>query len=229
MSIDIGGMRTPYLHESNTFDVKDLLSKEPFGHFEAWFEEASRSKEIEEPNAMCLATATASGIPSARMMLLKEFGKEGFVFYTNVDSRKAKELDENAKASLVFYWEPFKRSVRVEGTVEKVPDDKAEAYFHTRPFYSKIGAVVSAQSKVIKDRDEMVWKARQLKDELKEKSVPKPDSWGGYRVIPEVFEFWQGQTNRLHDRLRFRVATKGEDVSLCVQGDDGWIIERLGA
>ena len=151
MSVDIGGMRKPYLDGKNTFDLYDLSAREPLGQFRAWFDEASRHESIEEPNAMCLSTATLEGRPSSRMVLLKEFGDEdqGFIFYTNYESRKAQELLANPFAALMFYWEPMKRSVRIEGAVEKVSQEKSEAYFRTRPFGSQIGAAVSRQSQVI--------------------------------------------------------------------------------
>lgn len=150
MSIDIGGMRKPYLDGKNTFDIADLSAREPFGQFRAWFDEASKHELIEEPNAMCIATASKEGRPSARMVLLKEFGaEEGFIFYTNYGSRKGQELSENPFAALMFYWEPLKKSVRIEGKVEKVSAEKSEAYFKSRPFGSQIGAAVSEQSKVI--------------------------------------------------------------------------------
>lgn len=232
MSIDIGGMRKPYLSAETTFDVKDLVAKEPFGQFKAWFDEATRHEAIEEANAMCLATADADGVPSARMVLLKEFGEDGFVFYTNYGSRKGKELSENPKASLVFYWPPLKRSVRVEGDVERVSGDKSDAYFDSRPIGSKIGAAVSEQSAVIRDRDVLTKKESELKEEFGDgaKALKRPEQWGGFVVVPRTVEFWQGQSTRLHDRLRFRkksAAKKGDEEDLCLEGENGWVIERL--
>ena len=148
MSVDIGGMRKPYHDKSDFFDFKDLAAREPFDQFKAWFDEASKHENIYEANAMCLSTATRDGIPSARMVLLKKYGPEGFTFYTNYTSRKAGELDSNPRAALVFYWEPLQRSVRVEGKVERVGEEESTNYFHSRPVSSQIGACVSEQSKV---------------------------------------------------------------------------------
>jgi len=231
MSIDIGGMRKPYNDKDNFFDVKDLVAKEPFGQFKAWFEEASNHNQIEEANAMCLATATSDGIPSARMVLLKKYGPEGFTFYTNYTSRKASELDSNPRAALMFYWEPLKRSVRVEGEVERVPEEESRAYFQSRPISSQIGAWVSDQSTVIPDRSILTDKEKDLSAKHKDgnEPLPHPTHWGGYRVRPQTVEFWQGQSDRIHDRLRFRKLKSGEtiDSSLALEGDADWVIERL--
>lgn len=225
MSIDIGGMRKPYNDKENTFDVKDLVSKDPFDQFKVWFDEATANEKIEEANAMCLATATADGFPSARMVLLKKYGPEGFTFYTNYTSRKAEELDSNPRAALVFYWEPLKRSVRVEGQVSRVPMEESKAYFESRPVSSQIGAWVSDQSKVIPDRTVLTEKEAELstKHQEKEEPLPFPTHWGGYRVVPRSIEFWQGQSNRIHDRIRFRVAEAEVENS----NKDSWVIERL--
>lgn len=237
MAIDIGGMRKPYLSESNTFEVKDLASKDPFKQFHDWFETAKSTAGIEEANAMCLATASKAGIPSARYVLLKAFGepseqdKGGFIFYTNYESRKGKELAENPNAAIVFYWEPLKRSVRIEGTVEKVSQETSKAYFESRPLGSQIGAAISNQSQVIPNREFLLEKESQLKSEFEgsEKKMEKPDFWGGFRLCPKVFEFWQGQSTRIHDRLVFRRLQNDEklDEKLSLLGDNGWVIERL--
>jgi len=223
MSVDIGGMRKPYNDKANTFDVTDLVSKDPFDQFKCWFDEATACDKIEEANAMCLATATADGFPSARMVLLKKYGPEGFTFYTNYTSRKADELESNPRAALVFYWEPLKRSVRVEGQVERVPTEESKAYFHSRPVSSQIGAWVSDQSKVIKDRTVLTDKESELTKKHADGSepLPFPTHWGGYRVIPRSIEFWQGQSTRIHDRIRFK---KCEEIS---EDKQNWAIERL--
>ena len=232
MAVDIGGMRKPYHDKSDVFDFKDLVSKEPFQQFKSWFEAASSNQAIYEANAMCLSTATPDGIPSARMVLLKKFGPEGFSFFTNYTSRKAQELESNPRAALVFYWEPLQRSVRVEGRVERLTEAESLQYFRSRPISSQIGACVSNQSQVIPDRAVLTDKESELVAEYVEgkegKEVPKPD-WGGYRVVPSVVEFWQGQSTRIHDRIRFRTSREGEtlDPAVSRQGDDGWIIERL--
>merc|ERR1711997_204942 len=234
MSIDIGGMRKPYLGEGQTFDIKDLVSKEPYEQFKNWFDIAKSTPGIEEANAMCLATATKTGLPSARYVLLKGFGapslddKGGFVFYTNYESRKGKELVDNPNAALVFYWEPLKRSVRIEGRVEKVSEESSIAYFESRPIGSQIGAAVSNQSQVIPNRTHLLEKEAKLKIEFESKKMEKPDTWGGFRVIPHTFEFWQGQSTRIHDRILFRKKKEETiDETLTTVGDNGWLIERL--
>jgi len=235
MAIDIGGMRKPYLGENQAFEVKDLVAKEPFAQFQNWFDQAKETPGIEEANAMCVASASKAGIPSARYVLLKAYGpptdttKGGFVFYTNYDSRKGKELIENPFAALVFYWEPLKRSVRIEGSVEKVTEEESTAYFESRPIGSQIGAAISNQSTKIPDRQFLLDKETQLKEEFKEKKMEKPSFWGGFRVVPNSFEFWQGQSTRIHDRIVFRRKTEGEEIDekLTIQGDQDWLIERL--
>jgi len=231
--VDLGSLRRPYevAMRTATFDVADLAAKEPVAQFAAWFEEVRGLETVEEPNAMCLATASADGAPSARTVLLKSFCKKGFVFYTNGISQKGRDLAENPRACLLFYWEPVKRQVRVEGQVERLPDSVADAYFHSRPFVSRVGAVASQQSAVVADRAKLDTQVEQLTAKYQEsQQVPRPESWGGYRVIPRSVEFWQGRSTRLHDRLRFR---RRSDVDVAgantpfVDGDDGWVIERL--
>ncbi|KAK7109896.1 hypothetical protein V1264_013856 [Littorina saxatilis] len=228
---DLSAMRHPYHGKNEIFDVKDLVSREPFGQFKHWFDEAVKINTIEEANAMAIATATKDGFPSVRTVLMKSFDKEGIVFYTNYGSRKAKELEENPRCSLMFYWEPVKRSVRIEGTVERIPDAESDAYFHSRPRASQIGALVSNQTTVIPSRESLDKRNEEFLAKYSDEKtvVPKPDYWGGYRVVPAVFEFWQGQTNRLHDRLRFRKAKSGEtvDKNQTKEMDDGWLLERL--
>jgi len=230
MAVDIGGMRKPYHDKSDFFDFKDLVAKEPFEQFKSWFEEASKHSGIYEANAMCLSTATKDGFPSSRMVLLKKYGPEGFTFFTNYTSRKAQELDSNPRAALVFYWEPLQKSVRVEGDVLKIGEEESLAYFRSRPISSQIGACVSNQSKVIKDRKILTDKETELLEKYGEgkEDVPKPD-WGGYRVVPKMVEFWQGQSTRIHDRIRFRRKDDEENIDpdLTVIGDQGWLIERL--
>lgn len=191
------------------------LAPDPFEQFRRWFAEA---EEVEppEPNAMTLATATRDGRPSARMVLLKGVDERGFVFYTNYESRKGRELAENPWAALVFWWPHMARQVRVEGRVEKVSEAESDAYFRTRPRGSQIGAWASRQSTVIASRAELEARYRQYEAEFEGREVPRPPYWGGYRLVPEVFEFWQGRLNRLHDRFRYRK-----------QPDGSWVIERL--
>ncbi|XP_063815703.1 pyridoxine-5'-phosphate oxidase isoform X2 [Pseudophryne corroboree] len=211
------------------FEESHLASLDPIAQFGAWFQEVLNCPVIAEPNAMCLATATRDGKPSARMVLLKGFGSDGFRFYTNQQSRKGKELETNPVASLLFFWEPLNRQVRIEGSVERLSDQESDDYFHSRPKSSQIGAAVSHQSQVIPDREYLRKKNAELEEKYKEKEVPRPVEWGGYIVRPSVIEFWQGQTNRLHDRIVFRRPTEGEaETSPWTHpGEGGWMYERL--
>ncbi|KAJ2948993.1 hypothetical protein O0L34_g5932 [Tuta absoluta] len=231
MSVDIESMRLRYKDKNDTFLEKHLASKEPFGQFKAWFEEACNKKEILEPNAMCLATATKDGFPSARFVLLKGYGKEGFKFFTNYESRKANELAQNPNVAATFYWESLNRSIRIEGHVEKVPAEESTRYFHARPVASQIAACASHQSTPIESRDVLCERESVFEKEymIPGKEVPRPDYWGGYLIIPRCVEFWQGQRDRLHDRIKFRKPQPGEvpDGKLLHQGDDGWVFERL--
>ncbi|CAH0715675.1 unnamed protein product, partial [Brenthis ino] len=231
MSIDIGGMRIKYKDRNDTFLEKHLVSKEPFGQFDTWFKEACGKKEILEPNAMCLATSTKDGYPSARFVLLKGYGKDGFKFFTNYGSRKAKEMSENANVAATFYWEVLNRSVRIEGHVEKLSEEESTLYFHSRPVPSQIAASASFQSTPIESRDVLCEREKVLEAEymIPGKEIPKPAFWGGYIIKPRVVEFWQGQRDRLHDRIKFRRPKEGEvpDGKILHEGEDGWVFERL--
>jgi pyridoxamine 5'-phosphate oxidase len=189
------------------------LDPDPAAQFRRWLEEARRAG-IEGLDAMTLATATRDGAPSARMVLLKGVEEHGLGFYTGYESRKGRELDENPRAALVLYWHGLGRQVRVEGVVERVPDEKADVYFASRPLGSRLSAVVSRQSEVIAGREELERAAEALGERVGE-DVPRPASWGGYRVVPSYWEFWQHRLDRLHDRFRYR------------PGNGGWTIERL--
>jgi len=193
--------------------TEQAVNKNPVKQFEEWFNTALKSG-FKLPNAMTLATASKRGKPSARIVLLKGFDETGFVFYTNYKSRKAKELKKNPYASLLFYWDKLDRQVRIEGKINKITKAESEKYFGTRPYESRLGAWASNQSSVIKDR--MVLENSYLKYlEKYPQNVPLPQYWGGYRLIPDMVEFWQGSKNRLHDRIRY------------TRKKSGWKIERL--
>jgi pyridoxamine 5'-phosphate oxidase len=188
------------------------LADNPFQQFAAWFEEAA--KVVDAPEVMTIATATADGRPSARMLLLKEHGPDGFVFFSGYESRKGRELTENPRAALVFYWRPLGRQVRVEGGVERLDPADSETYFRTRPLQSRYGAWASHQSEVIPDRESLERRFEEAQAAYGD-DVPLPGHWGGYRLRPHTIEFWQHRDNRLHDRFRYRLE----------QG--AWVIERL--
>ncbi len=187
------------------------VNTNPFKQFEVWFGDA-KNGAIREPNAMTLATATHSGKPSARVVLLKEVNQEGFVFYTNYLSRKGKEIGENPYATILFFWDALERQVRIEGILKKVDEATSEAYFNSRPLESRIGAIVSAQSTVIESAQVLETLFEQTKTAG---NIERPKHWGGYVLMPDYFEFWQGRPNRIHDRIAY-TQTKSE-----------WLIQRL--
>jgi len=191
------------------------LARDPFRQFEKWFQEAGAAK-IPEPNAMVLTTATREGRPSVRTVLLKGLDGRGFVFYSNYESRKGRELEGNPRASLLFPWIALERQVIVEGAVAKVAREEAEAYFHSRPRLSQLSAWVSQQSSIISGRSVLEESMKALEKKYAGQEVPLPPHWGGWRLTPETVEFWQGRRSRLHDRLRFRR-----------EKDGGWAVERL--
>ncbi len=190
------------------------LARDPFRQFEKWFAEAQAAK-VPEPNAMVLASCTPDGRPSTRTVLLKALDGRGFVFYTNYESRKGRELAGNARASLLFPWIAMERQVMVEGTASRVTREESDAYFHSRPRLSQLAAWASNQSSVIGDRALLESAMKALEKQYAGTDVPLPPNWGGFRLVPESVEFWQGRRSRVHDRLRYR------------RDKDGWAIERL--
>ena len=196
--------------------TKATVDPNPIRQFEKWSQEV-RAKGVTEQDviSMTLATTTRYGLPCARIVLLKSYDEDGFVFFTNYNSRKANELEENARACLLFYWSAVWRQVRIEGAVERVSPEESDQYFHSRPLGSKIGAWASEQSSAIKNREQLEKRFEEFGRKFGD-NVPRPPHWGGYRVKPEVIEFWQGQDNRLHDRLRY-----------ALRDDGSWLIERL--
>ena len=196
---------------------EDDVNSDPMQQFATWFAEASEIEEIREPNAMVLGTVSAAGRPSARVVLLKHFDESGFVFFTNYTSRKGTELLENGFASLVFWWEPLERQVRIEGKVEKIAAAESDEYFHSRPRQSQLGAWASPQSESIANRETLEQNFVDLEKKYPEGTeIPRPDHWGGFKVVPDKIEFWQGRPSRLHDRLVFSLQT-----------DKTWQRERL--
>jgi pyridoxamine 5'-phosphate oxidase len=191
------------------------LARDPFRQFEKWFQEAEAAK-LPEPNAMVLATASRDGRPSARTVLLKGLDGRGFVFYSNYESRKGRELEGNPRATLAFPWFAVERQVIVEGVVAKLAREECEAYFHSRPRLSQLSAWVSQQSSIIPGREVLEENLRTLDKKYAGGEVPLPPNWGGWRLAPETVEFWQGRRNRLHDRLRYRR-----------EKDGSWLVERL--
>uniref|UniRef100_A0A669BYJ6 pyridoxal 5'-phosphate synthase n=1 Tax=Oreochromis niloticus TaxID=8128 RepID=A0A669BYJ6_ORENI len=210
-SMDLSNMRKRYRGDLECFEESQLVSLDPIKQFGNWFDEATKCPEIGEPNAMCLATATNDGRPSARMVLLKGYSSEGFRFFTNYESRKGCEL------------------IRIEGTVERIPYQSSCDYFHSRPKSSQIGAVVSRQSTIVPNRDYLRQKNAELEEKYKDTEVPMPDYWGGYIIKPVSIEFWQGQTNRLHDRIVFTKLKDGESELGEFQhaAEGGWVYQRL--
>jgi pyridoxamine 5'-phosphate oxidase len=186
---------------------------DPLTQFRRWFEEA-RATGMRAPEAVALATATSDGAPSVRMVLMKGADERGFSFYTGYISRKAGELDSNPRAALLFYWDALGRQVRIEGTIERVSEQESDAYFATRPRGAQLAATASRQGSVLEDREELDRRVAEL-DRDHPDEVPRPAYWGGYRLVPDTYEFWQHREDRLHDRLRYR------------RDDGGWTIDRL--
>jgi pyridoxamine 5'-phosphate oxidase len=186
----------------NRFLTEDNISKNPFEQFSKWYNLALGAGLL-HPDAMTLATADKNGSPSARIVLLKGFDENGFTFFTNYESRKSIELMKNPKASLLFYWEKLDKQIRIEGTVKKTSAKESKDYFQSRPKGSRLGALASPQSMVIKNREELENKYNELEKKYKDSGIPFPENWGGFRLKPVYFEFWQGRDNRLHDRIAY--------------------------
>jgi pyridoxamine 5'-phosphate oxidase len=190
------------------------MNPDPIVQFEAWFEKVVEAN-LPEPNAMTLATVSGEGRPSARTVLLKGYDGRGFVFYTNYEGRKARELEANPACALLFYWGELERQVRVEGRASRLPGGESDAYFASRPRGSRLGAWASEQSRPVRDRSVLEERIRALEAEYEDREIPRPPFWGGYRVDPETIEFWQGRENRLHDRISYR------------REEGAWRLERL--
>jgi pyridoxamine 5'-phosphate oxidase len=211
ISEHISGIRADYRMASlNETEVGD----DPLLFFQKWFAQAEEAG-ITEVNAMILATANVWGLPSARIVLLKGLDGDGFTFFTNYESEKGRQIADEQSVALLFFWKELERQVRIEGIAQKVSPADSDAYFHSRPKGSQISAAASPQSQVIESREELEQKVQELEAKYADSEVPRPDHWGGYKVIPEKIEFWQGRSNRLHDRIVFfrePVTDNGEDA-----------------
>ncbi|CAI8334010.1 MAG: Pyridoxine/pyridoxamine 5'-phosphate oxidase [Opitutia bacterium UBA7350] len=210
--MDLSDRRADY--QKGTLDLKDLAVC-PFAQFQEWYA-AAEDCELEEPNAFCLATADLSGQPATRIVLLKDFSEKGLVFYTNYESRKAGDIEMNPQVSANFLWLPLQRQVNIAGRVERISKAESLKYFLSRPLASQLGAWTSPQSKVISSRQILETKWEQMKAKYAAGKIPLPDHWGGYRIVPIRFEFWQGRSSRLHDRFVYHCAKEGN-----------WRVERL--
>lgn len=209
--MDISSLRKEY---QQRLLQRDSLAKSPFDQFERWFQEA-QTAEVLEPHAMVLATASKLGRPSSRSVLLKKFSPEGFVFFTDRRSNKGKDLAENPFAAVTFWWKELERQVNIQGKIELSPDEESDVYFKSRPRGSQLAVLSSQQGALISSRAELEKEYERLKAIYEGKDIPRPDYWGGYHLIPDSFEFWQGRPNRLHDRFSYVLDGKN------------WTIERL--
>lgn len=199
--MDVSQLRSQYNNEAFR---EDGVVSDPFSQFDAWFKEALEKSDVLDPNAMCLSTCTTDGKPSSRYVLMKSYSTSGFVFYSNYESRKGRELTQNPHACILFFWGPIHRQIRIEGTVEKISDEDSIEYFKTRPKASQASASISKQSQVVASRFELECKLKECLDKYAQNEVPKPTNWGGYLFKPSYFEFWHGHTSRLHDRIVFK-------------------------
>jgi len=209
--MDIADLRQEYTQEQLD---KSNLDSDPYAQFEKWFGQALKS-EVQEPNAMVLATSNSENQPFTRTVLLKKMDSKGFVFFTNYESRKATQIAMNAKVSALFLWLPLERQVSINGTVERIPQKESLSYFTSRPLSSQIGAWASKQSSIISSRSILEGKWNEVKEKFAQGKIPLPSFWGGYRIIPHSFEFWQGRKSRLHDRFLYS------------KNGDNWSVDRL--
>ena len=223
MSNAIADIRKDYKLAS--LEETDVASN-PIDQFTRWWNEAV-SSQIDEVNAMTLATANAAGVPAARIVLLKGYDANGFVFFTNYESDKGKNLAQNPVAALVFFWKELERQIRIEGTVEKISAADSDRYFNSRPASSRIGAWASPQSAVIENRLVIEQNVERYSSIFANDSIERPDHWGGYIVKPTSIEFWQGRSSRLHDRIRYKLETSGYNAATDTRTDANWKIERL--
>ena len=212
--MDITHLRKDYC---KTGLKREDLDNSPFAQFNKWFEQA-QTANLDEPNAMSISTVSADGEPSSRTVLLKLYDDRGFVFFTNYNSQKAKEIEHNSRVALLFPWLALERQIRISGRAEKISNKESFNYFTSRPQGSQIGAWISPQSQIIESRDFLKSKLAEMKAKFSSGKIPLPNAWGGYRIVPHKFEFWQGRSNRLHDRF---VYEKTKD------NQDSWNIHRL--
>tara|TARA_R110000868_G_scaffold1211_2_gene9331 strand:+ start:52278 stop:52922 length:645 start_codon:yes stop_codon:yes gene_type:complete len=210
-NIDLQQIRQEY--SQHTLDESEV-DKNPYQQFGKWFEEAVNS-EVKEPNAMSLSTVDTLFKPHTRIVLLKDFDENGFTFFTNQASDKGSEISSNPNVSACFFWVELERQIRIEGVAEKISREESVSYFNTRPHMSQIGALASNQSEVVENREFLDQKFKKLAEKYPEGKVPMPESWGGYKIIPSYFEFWQGRRSRLHDRITYK------------QEKESWLIQRL--
>ncbi|MFI8604584.1 pyridoxamine 5'-phosphate oxidase [Cellulophaga baltica] len=212
MQKDLGGYRKTYEKSELT---EERISDNPMELFQKWFYETEASDGVEEPNAMTVSTIGLDGFPKSRVVLLKKYTHEGFIFYTNYDSEKGKAIANNSKVCVSFFWPFMERQIIIKGVAEKIPENLSDGYFESRPDGSKLGAIVSEQSTVIASREVLEGRLKELEKEYETKEILRPKNWGGYIVKPISMEFWQGRPNRLHDRIRFSL----ENID--------WKIDRL--